>query len=112
QPDLEALLARAALVVQPSLEEGFGLPVAEAMAAGIPVAVSSGGSLPEITRGTVPTFDPTDVSAIAHAIDVAAQAPPPADLPWAAPVDLAAAMHEAALLALEIVRSSDGRANR
>jgi len=51
QGALEALLASSTLLVQPSLEEGFGLPVAEAMAAGIPVAVSTGGALPEIVRG-------------------------------------------------------------
>jgi glycosyltransferase involved in cell wall biosynthesis len=39
QPELEQLLASATLLVQPSLEEGFGLPVAEAMAAGIPVEI-------------------------------------------------------------------------
>ena len=39
--ELERLLASATLVAQPSLEEGFGLPVAEALAAGIPVAIST-----------------------------------------------------------------------
>ena len=39
------------LLVQPSLEEGFGLPVAEALAAGIPVAMSTAPALLEITRG-------------------------------------------------------------
>ncbi len=89
QAELEEILGTVALLVQPSLEEGFGLPVAEAMAAGIPVAVSSGGSLPEITRGSVPTFDPTDVAAIARGIDQAVQAPAAASPPWASPVDLA-----------------------
>ena len=70
QPALEQLLASATLLVQPSLEEGFGLPVAEAMAAGIPVAISTAPALLEITRGApVETFDPLDVDAIAHAID-------------------------------------------
>ena len=70
QPELERLLASATLVVQPSLEEGFGLPVAEALAAGIPVAISTAPALLEITRGApVEAFDPLDVDAIAHAID-------------------------------------------
>ena len=42
------LLAGARLLVLPSLDEGFGLPVLEAMACGVPVVISSGGSLPEI----------------------------------------------------------------
>ena len=44
---LGVLLAGATLLVQPSLEEGFGLPVAEALAAGVPVCVSDGGALAE-----------------------------------------------------------------
>ena len=76
QPELEQLLASATLVVQPSLEEGFGLPVAEALAAGIPVAMSTAPALLEITRGAeVETFDPLDVDAIAHAIDRVAASP-------------------------------------
>jgi glycosyltransferase involved in cell wall biosynthesis len=66
QDALEQLLTSATLLIQPSLEEGFGLPVAEAMAAGIPVAVSTGGALPEIVRGApVELFDPHDTDAIA-----------------------------------------------
>ncbi|MGD2134280.1 MAG: glycosyltransferase family 4 protein [Maricaulaceae bacterium] len=48
QPDLAALYARAAVVVSPSLFEGFGLPAAEAMACGAPVVVTDGGALPEV----------------------------------------------------------------
>ena len=40
QAELEGLLAAARVLVQPSLEEGFGLPVQEAMAAGVPLAIS------------------------------------------------------------------------
>jgi len=94
QGTLEQLLASATLLVQPSLEEGFGLPVAEAMAAGIPVAVSTGGALPEIVRGaSVELFDPKQVDAITHAIDRVAASPtaPPA-LEWPRPIDYAASV--------------------
>jgi len=46
-----ALVRNATVVVLLSFDEGFGLPVAEAMAAGVPVLTSSGGALPEITNG-------------------------------------------------------------
>ena len=97
QPDLEDLLASTALVAQPSLEEGFGLPVAEALAAGIPVAMSTAPALVEITRGAdVETFDPFAVDAIAAAIDrvVASPAPVP-QLEWPQPVDFAASVLDA-----------------
>jgi glycosyltransferase involved in cell wall biosynthesis len=91
QPELELLLASATLLVQPSLEEGFGLPVAEAMAAGIPVAISTAPALLEITRGApIESFDPLDVDAIAAAIDHVAASPAAVpSLPWPRPVDFA-----------------------
>lgn len=94
QDALEQLLASATLLIQPSLEEGFGLPVAEAMAAGIPVAVSTGGALPEIVRGApVELFDPHDADAITNAIDRVASAPVAAStLEWPFPRDYAAAV--------------------
>lgn len=48
---LDALYTRAALYVQPSFQEGFGLPVLEAMTRGVPVLVSDGGALPEVAGG-------------------------------------------------------------
>src|SRR5258705_12507761 len=53
----------------PSLDEGFGLPALEAMSAGVPVIVSSHGSLPEVVGGAGAEVDPTDVAALAEAIE-------------------------------------------
>ena len=53
----------------PSLYEGFGLPVVEAMAAGAPVATSDRGSLREVAGDAALLFDPTDESAIAAAME-------------------------------------------
>lgn len=58
---LAALYRGAAVVVVPSLYEGFGLPALEAMACGAPVVTSSGGSLPEVAAGAglVTTGEPS-----------------------------------------------------
>lgn len=48
-------------VVFPSLYEGFGLPVIEAMAAGVPVACSNTTSLPEVAAGAAIMFDLVDM---------------------------------------------------
>jgi glycosyltransferase involved in cell wall biosynthesis len=97
QPVLEELLASATLLVQPSLEEGFGLPVAEGLAAGVPVAISTAPALLEITRGApVETFDPLDVDAMANAIDkVAASSGPVPVLEWPRPADFARSVLDA-----------------
>jgi glycosyltransferase involved in cell wall biosynthesis len=69
-PDLLAPLNRAAAVVAyPSLWEGYGLPVAEAMAQGAPVVTSAGTATEELVAGGVGlAVDPTDVDAIAGAL--------------------------------------------
>ncbi|MGH2947795.1 MAG: glycosyltransferase family 4 protein [Solirubrobacteraceae bacterium] len=66
--DLEGLYALATCVAFPSLYEGFGLPVLEAMARGVPVATSNRSSLPEVAGDAAYLFDPTDVDAIRTAI--------------------------------------------
>ena len=66
---LEALWAQAGFYVFPSLFEGFGLSLAEAMARGIPCACSNNGSLGEIAGDAAETFDPTDAAAIAGALE-------------------------------------------
>ncbi len=64
RPELLSLVAHASALIMPSLYEGFGLPPLEAMAAGIPVAVSNAGSLPEVCGDAALYFDPLDVEDI------------------------------------------------
>jgi glycosyltransferase involved in cell wall biosynthesis len=68
EEDLPALYAGAALFVFPSLYEGFGLPVLEAMACGVPVACSDISSLLEVCGDAALYFDPGDVEAIAEVL--------------------------------------------
>lgn len=63
---LLALYQAAALVVMPSLDEGYGLPVAEAIACGRPVVTSNCSALPEILDMPESTFDPLDVEDMAR----------------------------------------------
>jgi glycosyltransferase involved in cell wall biosynthesis len=66
--ELEGIWSLADAFVFPSLYEGFGLPVLEAMARGVPVACSNASSLPEVAGDAALLFDPRDESAIAGAI--------------------------------------------
>jgi len=68
-PELEGLYALADAFVFPSLYEGFGLPVLEAMRRGVPVACSDSSSLPEIAGDAALLFDPYDTAAITSAIE-------------------------------------------
>ena len=65
---LEALYGAADVLVFPSLYEGFGLPVLEAMMRGVPVVCSNAASLPEVGGEAVHYFDPRDEHAIAAEI--------------------------------------------
>lgn len=66
--ELAALMANCSGVVFPSLYEGFGLPVIEAMAAGVPVACSNGTALPEVAADAAILFDPRIPVQIAQAM--------------------------------------------
>ncbi len=66
--DLPALYGAADVFVFPSLYEGFGLPVLEAMACGTPVVTTTGGSLPEVAGDAALLVDPTDVDALTDAL--------------------------------------------
>ena len=68
EADLPALLSSAAVFAFPSLYEGFGLPVLEAMACGAPVVTSTRSSLPEVVGDAAVTVEPTDASALAGAL--------------------------------------------
>ena len=65
---LEGLYAVAACFVSPSLAEGFGLPVLEAMSRGVPVACSGRGALGEVAGDAALLFDPESEAAIAEAV--------------------------------------------
>jgi glycosyltransferase involved in cell wall biosynthesis len=76
---LPALVAGARLFVYPSLYEGFGLPLLEAMASGVPVLHSRIAALDEVAGEAGASFPPLDVEALAGALAMALQ-----DEPWRA----------------------------
>ena len=71
--ELAALLRGARCLVYPSLYEGFGLPVLEAMACGTPVVTSCSGATEEVAGGAAVLVDPRDPAAIAAGIDEASR---------------------------------------
>lgn len=70
--DLSAVMAGAELLVFPSLYEGYGLPVLEAMSAGVPVVCSDRASLPEVAGDAALFFDPTNISEMSETLARAA----------------------------------------
>ena len=67
--ELAALYRGARALVFPSLYEGFGLPVLEAMASGTPVVTSRGGATEEVAGGAAVLVDPLDVESIAAGVE-------------------------------------------
>jgi glycosyltransferase involved in cell wall biosynthesis len=73
--DLPGLYAGAGCFVFPTLYEGFGMPILEAMASGIPVLTSTTGAAPEVSGGLAVHVNPYDVEAMADGIDRALETP-------------------------------------
>jgi glycosyltransferase involved in cell wall biosynthesis len=67
--DMPAIMAGATLLAYPSLYEGFGFPVVEAMAAGVPVLTAAAGSLPEVAGDAACYVDPLSVTEIRTALE-------------------------------------------
>ena len=68
EEDLASLYSAAAVFCYPSLLEGFGLPVLEAMSCGTPVVCAAAAALPEVAAGAAWLFDPLDDEALAAAL--------------------------------------------
>ena len=73
--DLKILLKNAMAFIHPSIYEGFGMPIIEAMANGIPVACSNISSLPEIAGSAALLFDPFDTDSITQVMHRLANSP-------------------------------------
>lgn len=69
EPTLSALYESASVLAFPSLYEGFGLPLLEAMARGVPAVVGATGALPELALGAAVSVNAEDVDAIASALE-------------------------------------------
>jgi len=65
---LDTLYARARIFAFPSLDEGFGMPVLEAMARGVPVITSNTSAMPEVAGGAALLIDPYNVDELASAL--------------------------------------------
>ena len=104
--DLPALYSGAAAFLFPTRYEGFGMPLLEAMACGVPVIGGNRGSVPEIVRDHAVLVDPDDPHSIAAGIDIALAMPPDAReaarrhalaFTWQACADRTRAVYERAL---------------
>jgi O-antigen biosynthesis alpha-1,2-mannosyltransferase len=65
---LAALYARARIFAFPSLDEGFGMPILEAMAHGVPVVTSQSSAMPEVAGDAALLVDPLNIDQLAHAL--------------------------------------------
>jgi len=73
--DMPALYAGAACLVLPSLFEGFGIPLVEAMLAGCPIAAARATSIPEVVGDAAVLFDPLDPTDISRALETVTRDP-------------------------------------
>ncbi|HYL07738.1 MAG TPA: glycosyltransferase, partial [Candidatus Udaeobacter sp.] len=69
EPTLSALYESASVLAYPSLYEGFGLPLLEAMSRGVPAVVGSSGALPELGGKAVIAVEAQDPTVIAEALE-------------------------------------------
>lgn len=69
ESELATLYAHAHALAMPSLYEGFGLPLVEAMAYGLPILTGNGSSMPEVAGDAAITVDPLDVDAMARGLE-------------------------------------------
>ena len=90
RPELAALFRHAHALVMPSLYEGFGLPLVEAMACGCPVITSDRGSLPEIAGAGAQCFDAFNINAMAAALVALLRSPKELEQKRAAALERAA----------------------
>ncbi len=77
EAELTVLYSRASIFAFPSLDEGFGMPILEAMAAGIPVITSNRGAMREVAGGAALLVDPTDTGGLSCALQQLANDPGP-----------------------------------